>query len=366
MLIMMVVPFVIARPRVLLAADRRRRRRPRRGGERRPRAAARHPRAPAGDDRVGARRRALGADLHPQGAVLRRRPRHRQRPDRAVAGPGRGGGRAHGVAARSPSPPVSASASSSRPCAGTARVAVVRQRRLPRRDPRRAAAPERQAQPGARQRRRRRGRRPASSSRCPSNCATCPRSATSKMALDRRRRRRCSSGIPGGWSSSQQLLAAFAMVWAMVAVSLVVLTGWGGHISPRPVRLRRRRRHRRRQRRVEKWHGDFFLALFLAGARRRGRWRCSSACRRCASRACSSRSRRWRSPSRSTSYFFNTDRFTSAPADERRPRRCCWQRFEPRAQLRHVSDGAGVPRAVDPRGDGRAQGAQRTRRDRDA
>jgi branched-chain amino acid transport system permease protein len=37
--------------------------------------------------------------------------------------------------------------------------------------------------------------------------------------------------LPHGWSSSHQLLAAFAMVWAMVAVSLVVLTGWGGHIS---------------------------------------------------------------------------------------------------------------------------------------
>jgi branched-chain amino acid transport system permease protein len=37
--------------------------------------------------------------------------------------------------------------------------------------------------------------------------------------------------IPGGWTSSQQLLAAFAVVWGMVAVSLVILTGWGGHIS---------------------------------------------------------------------------------------------------------------------------------------
>src|SRR3954453_13413333 len=37
--------------------------------------------------------------------------------------------------------------------------------------------------------------------------------------------------VPGGWSSSSQLLAAFAMVWGMVAVSLVILTGWGGHIS---------------------------------------------------------------------------------------------------------------------------------------
>ena len=70
--------------------------------------------------------------------------------------------------------------------------------------------------------------------------------------------------VPSGWSSSQQLLAAFAMVWAMVAVSLVVLTGWGGHISlgqfgfvgvgaivAANV--------------VSKWHGDFLVAILLAG-----------------------------------------------------------------------------------------------------
>ncbi len=37
--------------------------------------------------------------------------------------------------------------------------------------------------------------------------------------------------IPHMWSPSDQLLAGFAMVWAMVGVSLVVLSGWGGHIS---------------------------------------------------------------------------------------------------------------------------------------
>jgi branched-chain amino acid transport system permease protein len=37
--------------------------------------------------------------------------------------------------------------------------------------------------------------------------------------------------IPAGWSNSSKLTAAFAIVWAMVAVSLVTLTGWGGHIS---------------------------------------------------------------------------------------------------------------------------------------
>jgi branched-chain amino acid transport system permease protein len=37
--------------------------------------------------------------------------------------------------------------------------------------------------------------------------------------------------IPLGWSASNQYTAAVAIVWAMVGVSLVVLTGWGGHIS---------------------------------------------------------------------------------------------------------------------------------------
>src|SRR4051794_19252131 len=37
--------------------------------------------------------------------------------------------------------------------------------------------------------------------------------------------------IPGQWSPSNQLAAGFALVWGMIAVSLVVLTGWGGNIS---------------------------------------------------------------------------------------------------------------------------------------
>ncbi|HET9076118.1 MAG TPA: ABC transporter permease [Acidimicrobiales bacterium] len=37
--------------------------------------------------------------------------------------------------------------------------------------------------------------------------------------------------VPHGWSPSSQLLAGFAVVWAMIGVSLVVLCGWGGQIS---------------------------------------------------------------------------------------------------------------------------------------
>jgi branched-chain amino acid transport system permease protein len=37
--------------------------------------------------------------------------------------------------------------------------------------------------------------------------------------------------LPAAWSPSRQLLAGYAVVWAMVGVSLVVLTGWGGSVS---------------------------------------------------------------------------------------------------------------------------------------
>jgi branched-chain amino acid transport system permease protein len=37
--------------------------------------------------------------------------------------------------------------------------------------------------------------------------------------------------VPATWGPSNQYLAALGIVWAMAAVSLVILTGWGGHIS---------------------------------------------------------------------------------------------------------------------------------------
>jgi branched-chain amino acid transport system permease protein len=37
--------------------------------------------------------------------------------------------------------------------------------------------------------------------------------------------------VPATWSPSNQFLAGIAMVWGMAAVALVILTGWGGHIS---------------------------------------------------------------------------------------------------------------------------------------
>jgi len=37
--------------------------------------------------------------------------------------------------------------------------------------------------------------------------------------------------VPSGWDASDQYLAAIAIVWGLAAVALVILTGWGGHIS---------------------------------------------------------------------------------------------------------------------------------------
>lgn len=37
--------------------------------------------------------------------------------------------------------------------------------------------------------------------------------------------------LPQGWSVGSVILASSALIWAMVAISLVILTGWGGNIS---------------------------------------------------------------------------------------------------------------------------------------
>jgi branched-chain amino acid transport system permease protein len=37
--------------------------------------------------------------------------------------------------------------------------------------------------------------------------------------------------LPKGWSATNQLLLCYAITWAMIGVSLVILTGWGGNIS---------------------------------------------------------------------------------------------------------------------------------------
>lgn len=37
--------------------------------------------------------------------------------------------------------------------------------------------------------------------------------------------------LPKGWNATNQLLLCYAITWAMIGVSLVILTGWGGNIS---------------------------------------------------------------------------------------------------------------------------------------
>lgn len=131
--------------------------------------------------------------------------------------------------------------------------------------------------------------------------------------------------VPGGWDSSEQLLAAFAMVWAMVAVSLVVLTGWGGHISLGQFGL------------VgvggivagnviSRWNGDFFLAVFLAGvAGALGALLVGLPALRIKGLFLAVTTLAF--AIMLDSYFFNTNRFGSIlPTDVRRP--LLWQRFD--------------------------------------
>ena len=71
--------------------------------------------------------------------------------------------------------------------------------------------------------------------------------------------------IPLSWTASNLYLASVAIVWALAAVSLVILTGWGGHISLGQFaiigvgamvagNL------------IQRWNVDMFLVLIAAGA----------------------------------------------------------------------------------------------------
>ena len=113
--------------------------------------------------------------------------------------------------------------------------------------------------------------------------------------------------------------------------------------QPRPVRHRRRRRGGRRQPR-RSTDVDLFVALIAAGAGRRARRRSSSGCRRCASGACSSPSRRWRSPSPSTATSSTPTRRRPDLVPHRRPRPILWERFDLDGELRAVPRVRRVPR----------------------
>ena len=71
--------------------------------------------------------------------------------------------------------------------------------------------------------------------------------------------------VPWTWGSTNQLLAAFAIVWAIIGVSLVVLTGWAGQISLGQFGLAGVAGLVAGNM-VAGWNADFFLVILAAGA----------------------------------------------------------------------------------------------------
>jgi branched-chain amino acid transport system permease protein len=71
--------------------------------------------------------------------------------------------------------------------------------------------------------------------------------------------------IPGMWGPANQLLASYAIVWAIVGVSLVVLTGWGGHMSLGQFGIAGISAMVAANM-VSHWNADFFFVILAAGA----------------------------------------------------------------------------------------------------
>jgi branched-chain amino acid transport system permease protein len=71
--------------------------------------------------------------------------------------------------------------------------------------------------------------------------------------------------IPATWGPSNQLLASYAIVWAIVGVSLVVLTGWGGHMSLGQFGIAGVSAMVAANM-VAHWNADFFFVMLAAGA----------------------------------------------------------------------------------------------------
>jgi branched-chain amino acid transport system permease protein len=70
--------------------------------------------------------------------------------------------------------------------------------------------------------------------------------------------------VPWTWGPSNQLLAGFAVVWAIVGVSLVVLTGWGGQMSLGQFGIAGLAAMAAANL-VARWNADFFLVISAAG-----------------------------------------------------------------------------------------------------
>jgi len=71
--------------------------------------------------------------------------------------------------------------------------------------------------------------------------------------------------VPWTWGPSNQLLAGFAMVWAMVGVSLVVLTGWSGQMSLGQFGIAGLSSMVAANM-IAHWNSDFFVVMAVAGA----------------------------------------------------------------------------------------------------
>jgi branched-chain amino acid transport system permease protein len=71
--------------------------------------------------------------------------------------------------------------------------------------------------------------------------------------------------IPAMWGPSNQLLASYAIVWAIVGVSLVVLTGWGGNMSLGQFGIAGISAMVAANM-VSHWNADFFFVILAAGA----------------------------------------------------------------------------------------------------
>jgi len=71
--------------------------------------------------------------------------------------------------------------------------------------------------------------------------------------------------VPHMWGPSNQLLAGFAIVWAMIGVSLVVLTGWGGQMSLGQFGIAGLAAMVAGNM-VAHWNSDFFVVIGAAGA----------------------------------------------------------------------------------------------------
>ena len=118
------------------------------------------------------------------------------------------------------------------------------------------------------------GTAPACSSRSPRRCAACPRCGGPVRGVAGRRRRR--ARLSSRWSltpSTRRRRSASPLVAGLIAVSLVVLTGWGGNISLGQFGIVGIGAMAAGNL-LTRWNLD----LFVVAARRHGRRRASSRC----------------------------------------------------------------------------------------